>query len=216
MGDLGHTAGRRRHTIPAPPSPPRLLWTAAPSARPQYLSPISVNVRVGSGPLPVSPPVPPLLAVDSVSKPPSEPPGDRPSGLPYGTPLGPWVLQRGVLWWHRTPSSFQGPSELGLEGIIPPILLEGGWTLSPVLTPPVPWAEPARRSPAAPYPPGRRCCRWPRQPVARMPTPVGVTSTVRHMQTAGACGKPLRGFPQTLPTPLFFRPATSSLPTYPL
>ena len=50
MGDRGHIAGRGRHAIPVPPAPSHLLWTAALSARPQSLSLVAVNVRVGPGP----------------------------------------------------------------------------------------------------------------------------------------------------------------------
>ena len=119
--------------------------------------------------------------------------------MPYGTPPALWVLQRGVLWWHRTPYNFQGPSVLDLEGPFLPVSLAGGWPLTPVIPPLVPEIGPERKPPAPPYLPGqsRRLCQgW---PSAKMPTSDGVTSAVLHRRTVGACMKNPRGSPRTPP-----------------
>ena len=156
LGYLVHTAGRGRHAIPALSALSHLLWTAAPSARTKSLAPVTVKVWVEPGPLPMSTPVPPLPAVVSFAELSSVLPGDSTSGLPSGTPSDPWVLRKGVLWWNRTPSSFQGPSELVQEGPILFILLAGRWTLFLVIPPPFPQTEPSWRSTAVPSPPGQR------------------------------------------------------------
>ena len=63
LGALGHTSGRGHHAIPVPPDPSRSLLTAALSSRPWSLSPVTVDMHVGPGPLTVRLSVPPLPAV---------------------------------------------------------------------------------------------------------------------------------------------------------
>ena len=50
-GALGHTAERGHHAIPEPPAQSHSLWTAATSARPWSLSPVTVDVRLVPGTL---------------------------------------------------------------------------------------------------------------------------------------------------------------------
>ena len=57
LGGLVHTAGRGRHFIPVPPDPPHLLWTPELPSRPRSFLPVEFDMRVGTGTLPVSPPV---------------------------------------------------------------------------------------------------------------------------------------------------------------
>ena len=170
------------------------MWKAAPSAILPSLLHVAFNGCLGPG-LPLrSPPGTPLPSGRSV--PMSFPPGGRQSGPPSETPLGPWALQWGVLWWHRMPSSSQGPSSLDQGGPVPHVSQVGGWPLSPVF----PLLGPGRGS-VWRFPPGWRrlwCRRW---PATQITTPVGVTSAVLRKRTAGDYRQPLTGFPPTLSNP---------------
>ena len=50
-GALGRITGRGHHTIPAPPALSHSPYTAAPSSKSRYLSPVAVNMRLVLGPL---------------------------------------------------------------------------------------------------------------------------------------------------------------------
>ena len=84
MGDLGHIAGIGNLAIPSHPVPPRLLFTAAPSDIPLYLSPAVSDVCLGKGPLIGSPPGPSLPVGFSASTPPLSPLRVRRSDTPSG------------------------------------------------------------------------------------------------------------------------------------
>ena len=110
LGALGNSAGRRHITIPALPDPSHLRWTASPSARPQSLSPVAIDRWLPLGPWRWSPPVTPSPSPHSSAWPQPCHPGGRPHGPPSGMSPGPWARTLSVLWWHRTPASYQGPS----------------------------------------------------------------------------------------------------------
>ena len=135
-----------------------------PSAMPHFCCLFQSTWEFNRGPPLRSMSGPPPPAVLSASAPLSFTLGGRRSFPPSGTPPGPWALQRGVLWWHRTPSSSQGPS-LSDQGVpVPNFLLVGVWPLSLVFPLPCPGGGTVWRFPAAPVPPcwrHIRCGGWP-------------------------------------------------------
>ena len=115
------------------------------------------------------------------------------------------------MWWHRMPSSFQGPPVLGLGFLDLPVLLAGRgiptlgfFLLCPRRVPAwmIPWVPSwmVRRSP--------QCQGW---PAAQIPTHVGVTSSVQSNLTVGAFILPQIMSSPTLPIPAPFHPNTWSL-----
>ena len=120
----------------------------------------------------------PLPEGRTTSVPPSFHIGGRLNGPPSGTSPGPWALRRGVLWWHKTPSSSQGMSLLDQGGKVPPVSKLGVWLLFLVFFLPGPGRGQIWRFPAVPVPPVRGnlwCWRW---LAARIHIPIGVTSVV--------------------------------------
>ena len=136
-----------------------LLSTTALSAMPLSSSPDASSVWLGQGQTPGSPPVPSLNALHSAYAPLLSPPVDIWCDFPSWTPPSTWVLQQDVLWWHRTPSSYQGVSVSGLKGPDPHISLADRWTCAPVFLLLHPRRGPAWISPWGTSSLVRRCSR---------------------------------------------------------
>ena len=140
LGALSNITGRGNPAIPEHPVLCYLLWMAAPSTMPLYSWPAASGVQLGR--------VQPLGSLTLLSLP-TKHSSFTPLALLWGllnslpsvTPTIPWILQPGVLWWHRTSLSSQCPSLWGLIG--PPDLISGSWPLSPGFLPLRPGRGPA-------------------------------------------------------------------------
>ena len=129
LGDLYHISGRCSLAITAHPVTFHWLWMSAPSTMRLSLSPAAISVLLEQGHPLRSPPVMPPTAWHYASAPTPAPLWGSPNGDTYITSPRPQVLQRDVLWWHRTPSSSQGPFLCRLGGPVLPASLTDRWPL---------------------------------------------------------------------------------------